>query len=88
MTKITFSFIFLRTISKSLIIFCCSVRPYIDGDPVEKKYSILHDNVTFTCDVSGLPGPNVTWTKNDAVLSVSDMEKYEQRVQGDKYLQA
>ena len=40
----------------------------------EPKNLILHldDTAMFECDIDGLPDPEITWFKNDRLLSESD----------------
>lgn len=60
-----------------------TVKPFIDGEPTEKKYVIENDDISFMCDVSGIPHPIITWTKDNAVISNDDLGKFEiQRVAG------
>jgi len=50
------------------------VVPKITGGPVDKT-AMIGGNVTFTCNATGIPLPNITWMdENDnSVLVGSDM---------------
>ncbi|XP_039268950.2 hemicentin-1-like [Styela clava] len=52
------------------------VKPYIDGNERENKNVILDNDVSFTCKVSGVPRPEITWTKDGNPISYDLNDKY------------
>ncbi|XP_031431207.1 LOW QUALITY PROTEIN: hemicentin-1 [Clupea harengus] len=48
------------------------VPPSIDGPAVERVVETISNPVTFSCDASGIPPPNLTWLKNGRPIENSD----------------
>jgi len=55
--------------------FCCciAVPPHIDSSDLDLNPKVIRGkSVTLNCPVQGTPFPNITWLKNDRVLSENE----------------
>lgn len=44
------------------------MKPFVEGEKVEDKNVILGNDVMFKCKVSGIPWPELIWTKDGVTI--------------------
>jgi len=65
------------------VLLCVIVPPFIDSSDLELNPKVIRGkSITLHCPVQGTPFPNVTWLKNDQVLSENEAVQDENEAGG------